>query len=77
MAYLLITRRPRAAAAAILTFAATVAAGFVLLPTQSRSFWLRGVFLNQRRIGNNFNPANQSLAGLLARLGGGLPAVRA
>jgi alpha-1,2-mannosyltransferase len=75
VAYLLVTRRPRAAAAAILTFVVTVAAGFVLLPTQSRSFWLRGVFLNQRRIGNTFNPANQSLAGLLARLGSGLPAV--
>jgi alpha-1,2-mannosyltransferase len=75
VAYLLVTRRPRAAAAATLTFVATVAAGFVLLPTQSRSFWLRGVFLDQRRIGNTFNPANQSLAGLLARLGGGLPAV--
>ena len=74
--YLLVTRRPRAAAAATLTFAATVAAGFVLLPTQSRTFWLQGVFLDQRRIGNTFNPANQSLAGLMARLGGGLPAVR-
>ncbi|HEY2240557.1 MAG TPA: glycosyltransferase 87 family protein [Streptosporangiaceae bacterium] len=76
VAYLLVTRRPRAAAAATLTFAGTVAAGFVLLPGQSHLFWLRGVFLDQRRIGNNFNPANQSLAGMMARLGGGLPAVR-
>jgi Glycosyltransferase family 87 len=45
-------------------FAGTVAAGFILLPRQSRSFWLRDVFLNQSRIGNNYNPANQSLAGL-------------
>lgn len=75
VAYLLVTRRFRAAAAATLTFAATAGAGFVLLPAQSRSFWLHGVFLNQRRIGNNYNPANQSLAGMMARLGGGLPAV--
>ncbi len=75
VAYLVMTRRIRAAAAAMVTFGGTVAAGFVLLPGQSRSFWLRGVFLDQRRIGNNYNPANQSLAGMMARLGGGLPAV--
>jgi alpha-1,2-mannosyltransferase len=76
VAYLLVTRRFRAAGAATLTFAATIAAGYVLLPTQSRTFWVQGVFLDQHRVGNPFNPANQSLAGLLARLGGGLPAVR-
>jgi alpha-1,2-mannosyltransferase len=75
--YLLVTRRIRAAAAAALAFAGTVAAGFVLLPGQSRSFWLQGVFIDQRRIGNSYNPANQSLAGMMARLGGGLPAVHA
>jgi alpha-1,2-mannosyltransferase len=75
VAYLLATRRIRAAAAAMVTFGGTVTVGFVLLPAQSRSFWLRGVFLDQRRIGNNYNPANQSLAGMMARLGGGLPAV--
>jgi alpha-1,2-mannosyltransferase len=77
VAYLLTTRRTRAAAAAMVTFGGTVAAGFVLLPAQSRSFWLRGVFLDQRRIGNDYNPANQSLTGLMARLGSGLPAVYA
>ncbi|HWG14789.1 MAG TPA: glycosyltransferase 87 family protein [Streptosporangiaceae bacterium] len=75
MAYLLATRRIRAAVAAIVTFGGTVIAGFVLLPGPSRSFWLRGVFLDQGRIGNNYNPANQSLAGMMARLGGGLAAV--
>jgi alpha-1,2-mannosyltransferase len=77
VAYLLMTRRIRAAAAAMVTFGGTVAAGFVLLPAQSRSFWLQGVFLDQRRIGNNYNPANQSLTGMMARLGSGLPAVYA
>jgi alpha-1,2-mannosyltransferase len=75
VAYLLVTRRIRAAATAVVAFAGTLTMGFVLLPGQSRSFWLHGVFLDQRRIGNNFNPANQSLAGMMARLGGGMPAV--
>ncbi len=74
--YLLITRRVRAAAVAAGTFAVTVAAGFVLLPSQSRAFWLGGVFLDERRVGNPVNPANQSLSGAVARLAGGLDAVR-
>ncbi|HEY0719558.1 MAG TPA: glycosyltransferase family 87 protein, partial [Streptosporangiaceae bacterium] len=75
VAYLLATGRIRAAVTAIVTFGGTVIAGIAVLPGPSRSFWLRGVFLDQHRIGNNFNPANQSLAGMMARLGGGLPAV--
>jgi alpha-1,2-mannosyltransferase len=76
VAYLLVTRRLRAAAAAVLAFAGTIVAGFAVLPGQSRLFWLRGVFGDQSRIGNSYNPANQSLAGMMARLGGGLPAIR-
>jgi alpha-1,2-mannosyltransferase len=68
IAYLLATRRYRAAATAAGTFAATVAMGFVLLPSQSRMFWLDGVFYDQSRIGNTANPSNQSLAGVAARL---------
>jgi alpha-1,2-mannosyltransferase len=75
VAYLLATRRVRASAVAMLAFAGTIAAGSVLLPAQSRAFWLHGVFLDQGRVGNGYNPADQSLAGMLARLGGGLPAV--
>jgi len=52
VAYLLITRRVRAAATAAATFAATVAIGVVLLPSQSRVFCLDGVFYDQHRIGN-------------------------
>jgi alpha-1,2-mannosyltransferase len=74
VAYLLITRRVRAAATAAGTFAATVAAGVVLLPSQSRAFWLSGVFLNEHRVGNPANPANQSLSGAVARLAGGFDA---
>lgn len=74
--YLLLTRRIRAAIVAAATFAATIAVGAALLPTQSRVFWLDGVFLKASRIGNPANPSNQSLAGALARLAGNLGAVR-
>jgi len=69
--YLLITRRPRAAATAAGAFAATIAAGWLLLPAASRVFWLDGVFAAQSRVGNVANPSNQSLAGAVARLAGG------
>jgi alpha-1,2-mannosyltransferase len=74
--YLLITRQARAAAVAAGTFAVTVAVGLLLLPSQSGEFWLGGVFLDERRVGNPVNPANQSLSGALARLAGGLDAGR-
>jgi alpha-1,2-mannosyltransferase len=64
VAYLLITGRARAAVTAAATFAATVAIGFVLLPSPSRVFWLDGVFYNQQRIGDPANPSDQSLAGV-------------
>ncbi len=76
IAYLAITGRVRAAATAATAFAATVAIGLAVLPSPSRTFWLDGVFLNARRIGITANPANQSLSGVLARLGGDLDAGR-
>jgi alpha-1,2-mannosyltransferase len=72
VAYLLVTRRFRAAATAAGTFAATVAIGFALLPSPSRVFWLDGVFYNQHRIGDPANPSDQSLSGAVARLAGSL-----
>ena len=69
-AYLVLTGRTRAAATAGVTFALTVAAGFLWLPAASRTFWLAGVFYNQRRIGNPANPSDQSLSGVVARLAG-------
>jgi len=74
VAYLLITRRMRAAAVAAATFAATITAGSALLPSQSRAFWLGGVFLDAHRVGNPANSANQSLSGALARLSEGFGA---
>ena len=68
--YLLLTRRFRAAAVALSTFAATIAASLVLLPGPAREFWFGGLFLNSRRTGNNAYVGNQSLHGMLARLVG-------
>ena len=68
--YLLLTRRFRAAAVALATFTATVAASLVLLPGQAREFWFGRLFLNSRRTGNNAYVGNQSLHGTLARLAG-------
>jgi alpha-1,2-mannosyltransferase len=77
VAYLLITRRVRAAATAAAAFAATVAVGVVLLPSPSRVFWLDGVFHDRYRIGDPANPSDQSLSGAVARLAGGFdPAYR-
>jgi alpha-1,2-mannosyltransferase len=70
VAYLVLTGRVRAAATAGTAFALTVAAGFAWLPAESRTFWLGGVFYNQRRIGDPANPSDQSLAGAVARLAG-------
>src|ERR1700733_7663816 len=76
VAYLLLTRRTRAAVTAAATFAATVVAGALLLPAQSRAFWLTGAFGNPSRVGNPANPSDQSLSGAIARLAGGLDGVR-
>lgn len=69
--YLLITRRFRAAVTALCAFGLTIAAGFALLPGQSRQFWLGGLFLNGRRPGDPAFLWNQSLYGTLVRLAGG------
>jgi alpha-1,2-mannosyltransferase len=69
--YLAATRRVRAAAVAVGTFAATIVVGFVLLPADSRTFWLDGLFLRSRRVGKAIDLTDQSLAGVIARLAGG------
>ncbi|MGH3273205.1 MAG: glycosyltransferase 87 family protein [Streptosporangiaceae bacterium] len=68
IAYLLLTRRFRAASVAAETFALTIAVSFILLPGQSRSFWFGGLFLDPHRTGNNAYVGNQSLHGALVRL---------
>jgi alpha-1,2-mannosyltransferase len=69
VAYLLLTRRFRAAGVASLTFLGTIGAGFLFLPGNSRSYWLGGLFLHSSRV--TVDPRtvnNQSLRGALARL---------
>ncbi|MFC9788781.1 glycosyltransferase 87 family protein [Rhodococcus sp. NPDC127528] len=64
---LVVTRQWRAAATATATLAATVAVGFVVLFSDSWAYWT--VTLRQStRIGETAWPANQSAAGVIARL---------
>jgi alpha-1,2-mannosyltransferase len=68
--YLLLTRRFRQAAVAAGTFAATVAIGFVVLPADSRQYWLGGAFARGSRTGFAGFGGNQSLRGIITRLAG-------
>ncbi len=76
IAYLALTRRFRAAAAACGTLAAGVGLGFLALPGPSRRFWLGGLFLNSERVGGVAYAGNQSMNGVLVRLLGGVTAAR-
>jgi alpha-1,2-mannosyltransferase len=75
--YLLLTRRFRQAAVAAGTFAATVAIGYAVLPTDSDQWWLGGLFVKGDRTGFIAWAGNQSLRGLITRLGGSSAAVTA
>jgi alpha-1,2-mannosyltransferase len=66
-AYLLLTRRYRAAAVSLAVFAATVLGGFAAAPGDSREFW-GAAFLDPARVGRIENTANQALRGADARL---------
>jgi alpha-1,2-mannosyltransferase len=68
--YLLVTRRFRAAAVAVGTFALTVLAGFVALPGDSAAFWSANLADPSRITGDSdaTSPENQSIRGALARL---------
>jgi alpha-1,2-mannosyltransferase len=66
VAYLLLTRRYRAAATATGVFAATIGAGSLLLPSGSAFFW-DVTFIRPGRISPVQNPENQGVLGALAR----------
>ncbi len=66
--YLLLTRRFRQAAVAAGMFAVTVAAGFAVLPGDSRTWWLDGLFLRGSRTGFVGWEGNQSLLAVITRL---------
>jgi alpha-1,2-mannosyltransferase len=68
--YLLLTRRYRAAAVAAATFAATVLAGFIVLPRDSSRWWRHGLFLRGSYDNNILYGGNQSLLAPIERLGG-------
>src|SRR6266702_846645 len=67
VAYLLITRRYRAAATAAAVFAGTVAAGFAVLPASSGWYWA-GEFASPGRVSPVEDPEYQSLLGVLSRM---------
>jgi alpha-1,2-mannosyltransferase len=73
--YLLITRRFREAAATLAGFAATVAAGFAILPHDSSQWWLHGMFLaDGNRAGFMGWAGNQSLRAVITRFAGSVAA---
>jgi alpha-1,2-mannosyltransferase len=67
--FLLASRRIRAGLVAVLTFAVTVAVGFIVLPTASRDFWFSNLAGK-----TGFTLQNQSIDGILQRLLPGDPA---
>src|SRR3984957_15025365 len=76
--YLLLTRRFREAAATLAGFAATVAAGFAILPHDSSQWWLHGMFLaDGNRAGFMGWAGNQSLRAVITRFAGSVAAGQA
>lgn len=67
--FLVLTRQWKATGQAVLGFAATVAAGALWLPADSRDYWLRQLF-DSTRIGTLHFVNNQSVRGTLVRLYG-------
>jgi alpha-1,2-mannosyltransferase len=72
--YLLLTRRYRQAGVAAGTFATTMLLGAVYLPSDSRVWWLDGLFLKGSRTGFPGWEGNQSLQALITRLSGSIAA---
>jgi alpha-1,2-mannosyltransferase len=70
IAYLLITRRVRAAVVAMVTFLVTVVLPWPFLPGASDKWWLHGYFWQANKTGFVAFAANQSLRGLIDRLAG-------
>ncbi len=66
-AYLFITRQWRALVTAVVTFAATVAIGFVVIYNDAYKYWT-GTLVDSERVGPTDAPSNQSVSGLIAQL---------
>lgn len=71
MAYLLFSRRRRAAGVAALSFIASIAVSFLAAPRDASAYWFHKIF-QTARIGNPMTPMNQSLHGAIVRLTGTL-----
>jgi alpha-1,2-mannosyltransferase len=72
--YLLLTRKWRAAAVTTVSFAFTIALGFVILPRDSKDWWFNGLFVSDGRTGFPGWTGNQSLRGIVTRLAGSIDA---
>jgi alpha-1,2-mannosyltransferase len=72
--YLLATRRFREAALTLAGFVLTIALGFAVLPKDSVTWWLDGVFAKGSRTGFVGWAGNQSLYALITRLSGSIAA---
>jgi alpha-1,2-mannosyltransferase len=72
--YLLLTRRYRQAGVAAGTFVGTGLVGLVVLPADSRAWWLHGLFIKGSRTGFVGWEGNQSLLGLITRFSGSIAA---
>lgn len=70
--HLALTGRVREAGTSLAAFAGTVLVGVVLLPAQAADFWTAAVW-DSGRVGGVAFASNQSVNGLLARLGDGDP----
>ncbi|MBL1077280.1 DUF2029 domain-containing protein [Nocardia sp. 2] len=66
----LVLRQWRTALTAAATFAATIVVAWIILPADSRQYWL-STFLKSDRIAPDTHPSNQSLRGTLAHLSDG------
>lgn len=76
IAYLVLTRRFRAAAVSVAVVLLTIAVGFAALPHESGEFWGKRLFMAPGRVGPVDWVGDQSLNGMLVRLLGGENAAR-
>ena len=72
--YLILAGKLRQAAVAAAVFAATVAAGFAVLPRPSATWWLTGYFLHPGNVGEVGALVNQSLLAVITRALGSMRA---
>jgi alpha-1,2-mannosyltransferase len=70
--YLLLTRKFRAAATTSAAFVVTLLLGFIILPDDSRDYWLKGLFIQDGRTGFVGWGGNQSLRAIATRLEGSI-----